>query len=95
MWVQNGDVDAGFGRDERTNADWNRGVYRRAAAISIPATAANRSAFKLGGSVRLVNGQILKISYVQDGANNLGVFFDASRLDASVGYPNTLVSFSR
>ena len=78
-----------------TNADWNRGVYRRAAAISIPATAANRSAFKLGGSVRLVNGQILKISYVQDGANNLGVFFDASRLDASVGYPNTLVSFSR
>ena len=78
-----------------TNTDWNRGVYRRAAAISIPATAANRSAFKLGGSVRLANGQIVKISYVQDGAKNLGVFLDASRLDASVGYPNTLVSFSR
>ncbi|MDR6232451.1 glycoside hydrolase family 5 protein [Pseudomonas oryzihabitans] len=78
-----------------TNADWNRGVYRRAAAISIPATDANRSAFKLGGSVRLANGQVAKISYVQDGAKNLGVFLDASRLDASVGYPNTLVSFSR
>ncbi len=78
-----------------TNSDWNRGVYRRAAAISIPATAANRSAFKLGGSVRLANGQIVKISYVQEGAKNLGVFLDASRLDASVGYPNTLVSFSR
>ncbi|KTT63685.1 cellulase [Pseudomonas oryzihabitans] len=78
-----------------TNADWNRGVYRRAAAISIPATDANRLAFKLGGSVRLANGQVAKISYVQDGAKNLGVFLDASRLDASVGYPNTLVSFSR
>ena len=78
-----------------TNADWNRGVYRRAAAISIPATDANRSAFKLGGSVRLANGRVAKISYVQDGAKNLGVFLDASRLDASVGYPNTLVSFSR
>ncbi|MDT3720572.1 glycoside hydrolase family 5 protein [Pseudomonas oryzihabitans] len=78
-----------------TNADWNRGIYRRAAAVSIPATAENRSTFKVGGSVRLSNGQVVKISYVQSGASNLGVFLDASSLDASVGYPNKLVSFSR
>ena len=78
-----------------TNADWNRGIYRRAAGISIPATAETRAAFKMGGSVRLSNGQVVKISYVQDGASNLGVFLDVSRLDASVGYPNKLVSFSR
>ncbi|WP_295464615.1 glycoside hydrolase family 5 protein [uncultured Pseudomonas sp.] len=78
-----------------TNADWNRGIYRRAAAVSIPATAENRSSFKVGGSVRLSNGQVVKISYVQSGASNLGIFLDTSRLDASVGYPNKLVSFSR
>ncbi|WP_373290449.1 glycoside hydrolase family 5 protein [Pseudomonas asuensis] len=73
-----------------TNTDWLSGVYRKKPGFSIPATAANQAAFKVGASVRLANGEVRKITYVQAG-KNLGVYLDGAAVSGSVvGYPKTL-----
>ncbi|TWI52348.1 aryl-phospho-beta-D-glucosidase BglC (GH1 family) [Pseudomonas duriflava] len=77
-----------------TNADWLNGVYRKKPGFSIPATAANKAAFKVGASVKLANGEVRKITYVQIG-NNMGIYLDGAVLNGTtVGYPKTLTLVS-
>ncbi|MBH3439809.1 MULTISPECIES: glycoside hydrolase family 5 protein [Pseudomonas] len=80
-----------------TNTDWLNGVMRKAAAISLPATTANTSAFKTGASVRLANGQVYKIKSVQMVGSNMSVFLDTPTLlnGSAVGYPNALTVVSQ
>ncbi|WP_434136590.1 cellulase family glycosylhydrolase (plasmid) [Pseudomonas luteola] len=77
-----------------TNADWLNGVYRKKAGFSIPGTSTNQAAFKAGGSVRLANGEVRKITYVQAG-KNLGVYLEGAPVNGStVGYPKTLAALA-
>jgi hypothetical protein len=74
-----------------TNADWLNGVYRKAAGFSIPASSGNIAAFKVGTSVRLANGLVVKISSAQVVGSNMAIYVESSPLDgAVVGYPNKL-----
>ncbi len=74
-----------------TNADWENGIYRKAAGFSIPNTAANKSTFVVGASVKLADGQVRKISAVYNVGAHLSVMLSGSVLSAaSVGYPKTI-----
>ncbi|TWI52349.1 aryl-phospho-beta-D-glucosidase BglC (GH1 family) [Pseudomonas duriflava] len=78
-----------------TNTDWLNGVYRKKLGFSIPATTANKAAFKVGASVKMANGQIRKIYYVQVIGSNMSVFVDGAAVNSStVGYPNKLSTVS-
>ncbi|TWI52572.1 aryl-phospho-beta-D-glucosidase BglC (GH1 family) [Pseudomonas duriflava] len=77
-----------------TNTDWLNGVYRKKPGFSLPATAANKTAFKVGASVKMANGEVRKITSVQIG-NNLGVYLEGAAVNGStVGYPKTLTLVS-
>lgn len=74
-----------------TNTDWLNGVFRRAPAVSIPNTASNKTAFGIGASVRLADGQVRKVTKVYEVGSNLSVFFDGALLDGGkVGAPNSV-----
>jgi endoglucanase len=73
-----------------TNSDWVNGVWRKSAGFSLPATAANRSAFKSGASVKLADGQIRKITAVYSSGNNMSVMLSGGALSSKLGYPNKL-----
>ena len=75
-----------------TNNDWLSGVWRRSAGLSIPASSANRAAFKVGSSVRLADGQVRKISAVYISGNNMSVMLSGATLSGKLGYPNKLLS---
>ncbi|SHJ51552.1 Cellulase (glycosyl hydrolase family 5), partial [Pseudomonas luteola] len=78
-----------------TNTDWLNGVYRKKAGFSVPGTTANKAAFQVGKSVKLADGQVRKITYVQAGTN-LGVYVDGAAVNGSVvGYPKTLTVLSK
>lgn len=74
-----------------TNADWENGIYRKAPGFSIPKTSANQSAFVVGASVKLADGQVRKVAAVYDVGAHLSVMLSGSALSAaSVGYPKTI-----
>ncbi len=74
-----------------TNSDWDNGIYRKAAGFSIPNTGANKSAFVVGSSVKLADGQVRKVAAVYDVGAHLSVMLSGSALSAaSVGYPKTI-----
>ncbi len=74
-----------------TNTDWLNGVWRKSAGFSIPATDANKSAFKVGVSVKLADGQVRKVTVVQVVGSNMSVFLDGVAVNGSVvGAPNKL-----
>ncbi|MEN2507413.1 glycoside hydrolase family 5 protein [Stutzerimonas stutzeri] len=75
-----------------TNNDWLSGVWRRSAGLSIPASSANRAAFKVGSSVKLADGQVRKISAVYISGNNMSVMLSGATLSGKLGYPNKLLS---
>ncbi len=74
-----------------TNTDWLNGVFRRAPAVSIPNSTANKAAFGVGSAVRLADGQVRKVTKVYEVGANLSVFFDGALLDGGkVGAPNSV-----
>ncbi|WP_462382998.1 cellulase family glycosylhydrolase [Pseudomonas sp. Marseille-QA0892] len=74
-----------------TDKNWEKGVYRTAAGVSIPATSNNIKAFTAGQGVVLSDGKVVNIRHVQIVGNNMSVFFDTGTLDGKkLGYPNTL-----
>ncbi|UNG17612.1 glycoside hydrolase family 5 protein [Stutzerimonas zhaodongensis] len=75
-----------------TNNDWLNGVWRRSAGYSIPASSANRSAFKVGSSVKLADGQVRKINAVYVSGKNMSLMLSGATLSGKLGYPNKLFS---
>ncbi|MGE6663315.1 glycoside hydrolase family 5 protein [Pseudomonas sp. NPDC077408] len=75
-----------------TNNDWLNGVWRRSAGFSIPASSANRSAFKVGSSVKLADGQVRKINAVYVSGKNMSLMLSGATLSGKLGYPNKLFS---
>ncbi|KTT13138.1 cellulase [Pseudomonas oryzihabitans] len=74
-----------------TNEDWLHGVYRKAAGFSIPASAANVGAFKVGALLTPADGKSYKVTYAQVVGSNMSVFIESPQLDGNVfGYPKTL-----
>jgi len=75
-----------------TNKDWISGVWRKSAGFSIPTNGANSSAFKVGSSVKLADGQVRKISAVYTSGKNMSVMLSGGPLSGKLGYPNKLFS---
>ncbi len=75
-----------------TNNDWLNGVWRRSAGFSIPASSENRSAFKVGSSVKLADGQVRKINAVYVSGKNMSLMLSGATLSGKLGYPNKLFS---
>jgi len=74
-----------------TNEDWLHGVYRKAAGFSIPASAVNVDAFKVGALITPADGKSYKVTYAQVVGSNMSVFIESLQLDGNVfGYPKTL-----
>ncbi|HAQ24590.1 MAG TPA: cellulase [Pseudomonas sp.] len=73
-----------------TNSDWLNGVWRKSAGVSVPATAANRSAFKAGASVKLSDGQVRTISAIYVSGNNMSVMLKGAAIGGNLGHPNKL-----
>ena len=74
-----------------TSGDFLRGIWRRYAGLSVPATSASLAAFKPGVSIRFADGQVRKISKVYRVGNNISVYVEGALLDGkTVGYPNTV-----
>ncbi|EKM93840.1 hypothetical protein C211_18284 [Stutzerimonas degradans] len=78
-----------------TNTDWLNGVWRKSAGFSIPATSASKSAFIVGATVKLADGQLRKVKTVQVVGSNMSIFLDGAAVNGSVvGYPNKLTAVS-
>lgn len=74
-----------------TNEDWLHGVYRKSAGFSIPASAANVGAFKVGAQITPADGKSYKVTYAQVVGSNMSVFIESPQLDGNAyGYPKTL-----
>ena len=74
-----------------TNTDWLNGVWRKSPGFSIPASAANKAAFKVGASAKLADGQVRKVTQVQVVGANMSVYLEGAAVNGSVvGAPNKL-----
>lgn len=74
-----------------TNTDWLNGVWRKSPGFSIPASDANKAAFKVGASAKLADGQIRKVTQVQVVGANMSVYLEGAAVNGSVvGAPNKL-----
>jgi endoglucanase len=74
-----------------TNSDWEKGIYRKSAGFSIPNNAANKSAFKVGATVKLADGQERKVTAIYDVGAHMSVMLSGTALSAaSVGHPKTI-----
>ena len=74
-----------------TNNDWLNGVWRKSPGFSIPASAANKAAFKVGATAKLADGQVRKITQVQVVGANMSVYLEGAAVNGSVvGAPNKL-----
>lgn len=79
-----------------TDGTWNAGIHRTANAFLIPKTSANMSAFKTGGSVKLADGQVVKIGFVNSIGKNMAVFLQGGSLKSSPsGFPRSVAPFSQ
>lgn len=78
-----------------TNGTWNAGIHRTANAFLIPKTSANLSAFKTGASVKLPDGQVAKIGFVNSIGKDMAVFLQGGSLKSSAtGFPRSVAPFS-
>lgn len=75
-----------------TNNDWQNGVWRRSAGLSIPSSSANRSAFKVGSLVKLADGQVRKVNAQYVSGKNMSVMLSGATLSGTLGYPNKVFS---
>ncbi|EHY79719.1 hypothetical protein PstZobell_20068 [Stutzerimonas stutzeri ATCC 14405 = CCUG 16156] len=76
-----------------TNTDWLNGVWRKSPGFSIPASEANKAAFKVGASAKLADGQVRKVTQVQIVGANMSVYLEGAAVNGSVvGAPNKLVT---
>ena len=75
-----------------TNNDWLNGVWRKSAGFSIPANSGNRSAFKVGSSVKLADGQVRQITALYESGNSISVMLSGGALSGQLGHPNKLIS---
>ncbi|WP_313309095.1 cellulase family glycosylhydrolase [Stutzerimonas nitrititolerans] len=74
-----------------TNTDWLNGVWRKSAGVSIPATEANKEAFKVGAKAKTADGVTRTVTRVTASGANLSVFMDGAPIDGNVaGYPRKL-----
>lgn len=76
-----------------TNTDWLNGVWRKSPGFSIPASEANKAAFKVGASAKLADGQVRKVTQVQIVGANMSVYLEGAAVNGSVvGAPNKLAT---
>jgi len=74
-----------------TSNDFLNGVWRRTAALSVPATSASIAAFKPGVQIKFADGQVRKITKVYKVGSNLSLYVDGGLLNgATVGAPRTV-----
>jgi endoglucanase len=74
-----------------TSNDFLNGVWRRTAALSVPATSASIAAFKPGVQIKFADGQVRKISKVFKVGSNLSIYVHGGLLDGGkVGAPRTV-----
>jgi endoglucanase len=78
-----------------TSTDFLNGVWRRIAAVSVPASSAAVAAFKPGVQIKFADGQVRKITKVFVVGQNLSVYVDGGLLDgAQVGAPRTVSTWA-
>jgi len=74
-----------------TSTDFLNGVWRRTAALSVPATSAAIAAFKPGIQIQFADGQVRKITKIYKVGANLSIYVDGGLLDgAKVGAPQSV-----
>lgn len=74
-----------------TSPEWNKGTWRKSAGFSIPATTANKAAFKKGAQVKLANGEIRSVKVVYFSGAHMSVMLSGTTLNAAAtGYPKTV-----
>lgn len=74
-----------------TNNDWDRGIWRKSAGFTIPASVKNKSDFVKGATVKLADGQTRKITAVYVNGSNMSIYLEGSTLNpSSVGYPKNI-----
>ncbi len=74
-----------------TSNDFLNGVWRRTAALSVPATSASIAALKPGVQIKFADGQVRKITKVYKVGSNLSLYVDGGLLNgATVGAPRTV-----
>lgn len=78
-----------------TSNDWNKGTWRGSAGVSIPATAANKAAFKKNGKVRLGDGQVRTIKAIYFSGAHMSLMLDGAKLNANTtGHPKSVTALS-
>ncbi|CDZ94139.1 glycoside hydrolase family 5 protein [Pseudomonas saudiphocaensis] len=78
-----------------TSNDWNKGTWRASPGVSIPATAANKAAFKKDGKIRLGDGQIRTIKAIYFSGAHMSLMLDGAQLNAnSVGHPKSVTALA-
>jgi endoglucanase len=84
-------IEYGARINDFTNEDWVKGVYKKAAGVSIRVTTLNRNSFRRGATVRLADGRETTVKYAQIVGSSMAVFLDCPPLDGNlVGYPKKL-----
>ena len=74
-----------------TSPEWNKGTWRKSAGFSIPATTANKAAFKKGAQVKLANGDVRSVKVVYFSGAHMSVMLSGATLNAAAtGYPKTV-----
>jgi endoglucanase len=74
-----------------TSTDFLNGVWRRTAALSVPATSAAIAAFKPGIQIQFADGPVRKITKIYKVGANLSIYVDGGLLDgAKVGAPQSV-----
>ncbi|WP_404440512.1 glycoside hydrolase family 5 protein [Stutzerimonas chloritidismutans] len=73
------------------STDFLNGVWRRTAALSVPASSGAIAAFKPGVQIKFADGQVRKITRVYVVGKNLSIYVDGGLLDGNkVGAPRTI-----
>jgi endoglucanase len=78
-----------------TSGEWLKGTWRTSAGFSIPATDANKAAFKKGAQVRLADGQVRTIQAVYFSGAHMSPMLSGATLNASAtGYPHSVTALA-
>ena len=76
-----------------TGPEWLKGSWRKSAGLSIPATAANKAAFKKGIQVRTGDGQVRTIKVIYYSGAHMSLMLSGATLNASKnGHPKTVAA---
>lgn len=78
-----------------TSREWIKGTWHNSAGFSIPATAANKAAFKKGVQVKLADGQVRTIQAVYFSGAHMSAMLSGAKLNASTtGYPHSVAALA-